>query len=246
MSLLQRYLMDYAVSISDKNDAVLDYGCGGGEMVGDGLNKKLNIFGTDTFYEGGKSKELAISLGLLGKKVFSMKRNRIPFPDRSFDLVICNQVFEHVKELNVVLKEINRILKTGGILLSAFPTKECVYEGHCGIPMIHWFNKESRLRFGYALLLRKIGFGYFKENKKPERWVMDFLNWLDKYTTYRTRKEIFSLLRRYFSQNVLIKDQFYKSVLRSKNIHIFDFMFEYKFCKWLINNCEECVVLSKK
>lgn len=39
---------------------------------------------------------------------------RIPFPDRSFDVVFCCDVLEHVSDLGRVISEISRVLKPGG------------------------------------------------------------------------------------------------------------------------------------
>lgn len=45
----------------------------------------------------------------------------LTLPDAAFDLVVCNEVFEHVPDLGSVLAEIARILRPGGVLLATFP-----------------------------------------------------------------------------------------------------------------------------
>src|SRR5260370_20651484 len=45
---------------------------------------------------------------------------RIPFSDKSFDAVICLGVISYVENHEVVLEEIRRILKPGGLLLVSF------------------------------------------------------------------------------------------------------------------------------
>ena len=47
--------------------------------------------------------------------------NTFPFPDASFDSVLCNQVLEHVFNPDDFLKEIVRVLKPGGKLLLTVP-----------------------------------------------------------------------------------------------------------------------------
>lgn len=45
----------------------------------------------------------------------------LPFPADSFDKVICSEVLEHIEDHNVVLAEINRVLKVGGMLAISVP-----------------------------------------------------------------------------------------------------------------------------
>lgn len=46
---------------------------------------------------------------------------KLPYPDDSFDNVLCNQVLEHVFEVGDLLHEISRVLKPGGTLLLTVP-----------------------------------------------------------------------------------------------------------------------------
>ena len=45
----------------------------------------------------------------------------LPFPAASFDAVICPDVLEHIVEHDVVLSEVNRVLKEDGLLLITVP-----------------------------------------------------------------------------------------------------------------------------
>lgn len=44
----------------------------------------------------------------------------IPFDDSAYDGILCTQVLEHVENLDLLLKECNRVLKIGGNLLFQF------------------------------------------------------------------------------------------------------------------------------
>lgn len=48
---------------------------------------------------------------------------RLPFPDRSFDKVLCSHVLEHVLDDRAVLAEIHRVLKDDGRAILAVPLK---------------------------------------------------------------------------------------------------------------------------
>lgn len=45
----------------------------------------------------------------------------LTFPNASFDLVLCNELFEHVQDLGLAFEEIPRVLKPGGRLLATCP-----------------------------------------------------------------------------------------------------------------------------
>jgi SAM-dependent methyltransferase len=128
---------------------------------------------------------------------------RLPFPDGWFDLVVNNQVMEHVEDLDAALAEIHRVLKPGGVALSLFPSCDVFREGHIGIPFAHWFSKGSRLRFYYTWALRGLGLGTWKQEAPTCRqWAMDKLAWIDAYTHYRPRSEIFRAFDRYFENEL--------------------------------------------
>ncbi len=51
----------------------------------------------------------------------NIERQRIPLPDCSVDLVIINQVLEHVKDIYWVFHEISRVLTVGGNVILGVP-----------------------------------------------------------------------------------------------------------------------------
>lgn len=52
----------------------------------------------------------------------------IPFPDNYFDGLLCNAVLEHTKQPWIVAKEIERVLKIGGIACVQVPFLEGVHD----------------------------------------------------------------------------------------------------------------------
>jgi len=58
----------------------------------------------------------------------------LPFPDRSFDIVLCTEVLEHTRKPFQVMDEIARVLKPGGYLLLSVPFIYPVHEA----PHDHW------------------------------------------------------------------------------------------------------------
>jgi len=50
-----------------------------------------------------------------GKSTIAWQGEALPFPDGSFDVVACCDVLEHVDDLSLVISEVARTLKAGGV-----------------------------------------------------------------------------------------------------------------------------------
>jgi SAM-dependent methyltransferase len=194
---------------------ILDYGCGAGQIVKTLRQEGLAAYGCDTFYEGGDYSP-SVDKDLFGGIVRRMDGAEIPFEDAHFDLVINNQVMEHVPNLDEALREIARVLKPGGLCLSLFPDKGVWREGHCGVPFLHWFPKNTRPRIYYAAALRSLGLGYHTEGKKVLRWSQDFCDWLDNWTYYRELDEIRSTYAKRFGRIEHIEDTWLQTRLEKR------------------------------
>lgn len=51
----------------------------------------------------------------------------LPFPDNSFDSIICSEVLEHLKEPPKALEEINRVLRPEGMVYITAPMSWCLH-----------------------------------------------------------------------------------------------------------------------
>lgn len=110
-------LKNWVQNIPEDNLITLDFGCGHGNFVIDELPHKFGErVGIDVDVaatEGNKSVE----------KVAVFDGSNFPLPNNYFDLVVSLWVFEHVKEPETVLREINRVLKPGGRFIFVTPNK---------------------------------------------------------------------------------------------------------------------------
>jgi len=194
------YVLNFVRGHSCRGTRSLDYGCGAAPIVRAAREEGLDVFGAEVFYKGGDTKTEVAKLGYMDTIVREIKNDRIDFPDAYFDVVVNNQVLEHIEHLDVALREIHRVLRCGGKVLSLFPSREVWSEGHCGVPFSHRFKKGSRLRFYYVLLWRVLGKGYYKGDKTRTEWSRDFCEWLDAFTFYRSKNEIMQTFKRHFCQ----------------------------------------------
>ena len=201
MDVTNRFVLDFARAFARRHTAaaMLDFGCGAGALVEAARAAGLDMVGADVFYDGSQDRDRAERTGLLGSAIFESADGRLAFPDASFALVTNNQVLEHVADLGAALDELDRVLKPGGTLLSLFPARDVLREGHIGIPLAHRFRKDSRLRFLYTWTLRSLDFGTWKEQAPTyRRWTADKLRWIDTYTFYRSRREIWRAFNAHF------------------------------------------------
>lgn len=94
---------------------VLDVGCGGGFLAEEFARDGFQVAGIDP---AGRSVEAARKHAAESNLTIDYRVGRgeaIPFADRSFDIIACCDVLEHVDDLNQVIREVARTLKPGGL-----------------------------------------------------------------------------------------------------------------------------------
>jgi len=106
---LYKHIKAHAPNIEGK---ILDVGCGSKPYESLFL-KSSSYTGVDIEVSGHSHTNSKIDFFYDGKT--------LPFEDSSFDAVVSFEVFEHVFNLDEVLKEIRRVLKPGGKLLVTMP-----------------------------------------------------------------------------------------------------------------------------
>lgn len=193
-----RFIVAEVSRLASPGATVLDYGCGSGEVVQHARAQGVDMVGADIFYAGSEARAAVECSGQLGRSIFAMPEGRIPFPDKHFDLVCANQVFEHVRDIDLALSEIRRVLKPGGIFLNIFPSLGTLRECHCGVPFAHWFVAFPRLLTAWLFVWRSLGFGYFIEGRSRAEWAANFSRWLRAYTIYRPVRTIYAAYSPHF------------------------------------------------
>ncbi|MEO8513645.1 MAG: class I SAM-dependent methyltransferase [Ignavibacteria bacterium] len=100
---------------------VLEVGCGAGHILERITKGKLTGVDISPVQIARASKRLA------GKaELILAKAEELPFAERSFDRVLCTEVFEHVLEPELVLMEMKRVLKDDGIISLSIPNEKLI------------------------------------------------------------------------------------------------------------------------
>ena len=122
---------------------ILDYGCGwGGETLWV-ARRTRSVAGVDVDAAAIAQARRALETSGVRNCRFELSPDgRLPFPDASFDAVLSTDTFEHVMDLDLAFREIARVLKPGGSLLTRFgPLFRSPHGGHlywaCKVPYAH-------------------------------------------------------------------------------------------------------------
>jgi SAM-dependent methyltransferase len=69
-----------------------------------------------------------------------MTSSKLPFEDSGIDVIINDQVFEHVLNYPQAIEELCRVMRVGGVFLHIFPSRYRVIEPHIYVPLASIFR----------------------------------------------------------------------------------------------------------
>ena len=136
---------------------VLEIGCGHGgicvyaAMVGSaktiGIDLSDSALAAAVKLKSFVEKETRLNLPLEFKK---MKAEELEFPNETLDVIIADNVFEHVNNIHEVMKECARVLKPSGkVVIPNFPSFKSKFGPHVKygikLPWVHIFFKEKTI-----------------------------------------------------------------------------------------------------
>jgi len=190
----QHLLSVIATEMRDRPDLeIADVGCGGGALIRylraalpqllPGCKVQVSGFDVSDFAPHGNSNLEADTKTVKTGEPW-------PYPDHSLDVIISNQVLEHVFDQPFFFRQIARCLKPDGFSVHLFPLKNVIYEDHVGIPLAHRIPKP-----GWIRLMSRIGF--FNErraNRLPKIETDEFgrraADYIKSYTIYVSQSEL--------------------------------------------------------
>jgi SAM-dependent methyltransferase len=176
---------------------ILDLGSGIGSFVASCRRRGLRAFGLepDRIGQGAKITSIQIARRRLAAPVFvSGVGEGLPFPNGCFDLVVMNQVIEHVADQSTVVREAARVVRQGGAIYIACPNYLCFYEPHYKI-------------FWLPLLPKTLGRTYLRlRGRSPA--MLDQLT----YTTNRRLRKLLAALGPEYTALDLHREQFLRKL----------------------------------
>jgi len=149
---------------------ILDYGCGRAGYLSYFHDRGITISGAEI---AGYLVDACRTNGLDVHKVDDF--SHIPFKDETFNVVYLMQVFEHLRDPNLFMKELVRILKGDGTLYLALPNADSIWRRVFGKNWVSgWFTPFHLFhytRHTLAKLAEKHGFDIIESwSSTPEGW----------------------------------------------------------------------------
>jgi len=193
----------------------LDLGCGAGHLVKALRNRGLDSYGCglglrDPHYA---AEDSLVQQGIL--REITTNPYRIPFDDHFFDVVISNQVFEHVMDYPTMLREIHRVLTPGGAFLHIFPSRYKFIEPHMLVPLggvlrSRWWLKSWALVGIRNEFQRKLSAAQTCEANRK---------YLTTRTNYLSKRELQRQFSRFYTDVRFVEDAFLQNSTRGRKIH---------------------------
>jgi ubiquinone/menaquinone biosynthesis C-methylase UbiE len=117
----RRFAVQMVEAALPSGSTILDAGCGPGEMAATLMQRGYEVWGLDIADAMiGRARERC---GVDRFRVGDIER--IPFPDNTFDGVVCLGVLEYLDTDAKALREIERVLKPGGMAVVSTPNAIC-------------------------------------------------------------------------------------------------------------------------
>jgi len=217
---------------------VLDVGCGDGNLIGylhdwlPSLNPtiRFELYGLDVYDHGVQQTGfIQKALESLSQKdpdvdwssrISLISQNEIwPYKDNFFDVIISNQVLEHIQNHDAFFSEIYRTLREDGYSVHLFPLSHYLYEGHLRLPGVHKI-KNYDILYKCIYHLSRFGLGKYHLQKASHislgEWSEQHADYLNYFTNYLSYDTMLSVGKRHrFRVTFRYTQDFYTSKVKS-------------------------------
>lgn len=125
-AIFERAISKWADLSSQRNPVVLDAGCGDGINLRE-LSRLVERFDRPKILGTDYSRlRIGRAASAPGSRLTQSSLTHLPYQDNTVDILLCNQVLEHISETDVVLRQLYRVLRPGGLLILGVPNEGCL------------------------------------------------------------------------------------------------------------------------
>ena len=153
-----------------KDDLFLDIGCGSGVSLIEAEILGAKAFGLET------DPNVKIIGKNLNLNIFQGNLEESPFKETKFNLIVLNQVIEHIPEPDILLKKLTTKLTKNGLIIISFPNVNSFWRFLFKERWINWHVPYHLHHFkekNFGRLLSKCGFKIIKKKSiTPNIWTL--------------------------------------------------------------------------
>lgn len=214
---------------------ILDAGCGDGQLLNyfaQNMGKiypgvTFEFYGFDVFDHGVQdSGYFQVSVEMLSRNhphtpwserlALISESDVWPWPPDHFDVIISNQVVEHVRDHRVFFSEIFRTLQPDGFSAHVFPLRHVLVEPHLHLPLVHWIRNRDLLRRSIHFLSR-LGLGKYDPTRESlDSFAKRHAAYLLTNVNYLTSRNVLGLAAEYgLHADFRYTPQYYLAKLRA-------------------------------
>ena len=208
-----KYLLNTYTNFDLRNSICLDIGCSTGAMTFELADLFNYIIGIDLDVEallvGLSDNNILINdhINLINANIMDL-----PIKNETIDVIICSQVYEHVQNDLILVKEMYRVLKPKGLIFFSGPNRSFPFEFHYNLPFIHWLP--NKLENDLLMI-------FSKGNKLYER-IKTKKELKELFTDFYIEDLSFEVIKYYIRNNIIIS--FILNILPINMINNFSFL----------------------
>ena len=107
------------IETNQRKPDLLEIGSGDGYFIEECVKKKINITGSEASKESLENLKLNFNVDLIELSLPLKKKN---IPKKKYNVIIFNDVFEHLKDLHQVIEQLKKMMTDDGIILINLPS----------------------------------------------------------------------------------------------------------------------------
>jgi 2-polyprenyl-3-methyl-5-hydroxy-6-metoxy-1,4-benzoquinol methylase len=128
-----------------KEKIILDVGCGDGGFTTAMVKRDYKVHGCDVSRDNIEMSGLRARKCGIDPDIFLESGTvSLPYDNDSFDVIVMFDVIEHLKNIPSMIREVHRVLKSGGYFFSSTPNGLWPMETHVNLPFVHWLPSSLR------------------------------------------------------------------------------------------------------